>query len=266
MKYYIKQCLLLLALVAFTTSSALAATLSDPRYNAPGNDSDNDGLPDNWETYQAGNLTTMDGGLTSGTPTDTDGDGYSDQLEFSRGWDPRVADTIRAEAQRRIPPMIEALTMPTQLQAGVTYRLSWKVMGYEGSYTTHVAMFDCTGIATKTVCGENYVDASRFFGQSVTPSLVSSAAWSYAGETASYFTYNLDFTVPATKADGVTSWDAAPAGTETVVRFYQKSNKASDAPKPSLSLLIPGGLSDAAGNPHTYYDTTGRRIAVRFVP
>ncbi len=250
MKNIMKYGLLFLALLSFN-ASAMAATLSDPRYNNV--DTDADGLPDKWETYQVGDLTTMDGGLSTANPTDTDGDGYSDLVEFTRDWDPKTPDLLRYEAQRRIPPMIETLTIPETMVAGSTVRLSWKVMGYEGSYTTHIAMFDCR-TAAPTTCGDNYSDATRFYGVTVPHILVENTTWNYVvgttTETASYFTFNHDFVVPNVGAGGV-AWTA---NSPIVIRFYQKSNKARDVGKPSISLLIPGGLSN------TYYDKVGRRI------
>lgn len=73
-------------------------------------DSDADGLADSWETATAGNLTTLTGGtqdedgdgltndqeysaLTNPTVADTDGDGVSDGTEVADGSNPLVTDT-----------------------------------------------------------------------------------------------------------------------------------------------------------------------------
>jgi len=49
-----------------------------------GKDSDNDGLPDNWETQYFGNLTQTGSG-------DFDGDGKTNLAEFRNGTDPTSA-------------------------------------------------------------------------------------------------------------------------------------------------------------------------------
>ncbi len=213
-------------------------------------DSDGDSLPDSWENYQFGNLTT------ASNLTDTDGDGFSDLVEFTRGTDPKRIESTLSQAQRRLPPMIEALTMPEDMLAERTYSLEWKIVGYDTSYITYLVMFDCTGVEPGT-CGENYNSPGRFYSVSVNPGLKENAAWQYNGAVANYFTYSHDFTVPATRAD-TTAWPAS--GSNIVVRFYQKSIKPSDANKNSISLLVPGGLTNI------YYDTTGRRIQKRICP
>jgi len=261
MRYAMKYMLLLLGLWAFSPAvyavpgdadndgvlDGVDPWPNDGRYSV---DSDADGLPDAWEMYQFGNLTTAT------AISDADADGLSDLVEFMRDTDPQVAEAARVEAQRRIPPMIETLTMPEDMYAGSTYTLDWKVMGYDTSYTTYLVMFDCTGAVAGT-CGESYGSAGRFYSISVAPSLIENAAWSYGAEVASYFNYSHDFTVPATRAD-TSAWPAT--GTDIVVRFYQKSNKPADAGKNSISLLIPGGLTNV------YYDTTGRRIQKNICP
>jgi len=240
--------LLLMGMLGVASSAyAVDPWPADTRYNV---DSDADGMPDEWENYQFGNLTT------ASATSDTDGDGFTDVVEFTRGSDPRVAEAVRVQAQRRIPPMIETLSMSEDMYAGSTYTLGWKIMGYDSAYTTYVAMFDCTGIAAGA-CGNNYGDSNRFYSATVPSSGSTTAPWNYGAEVANYFNYTHSFTVPATRAS-TTAWPAA--GTPIVVRFYQKSSNLSDTAKPSISLLVPGGLTK------TYYDNTGRRIQKRICP
>ena len=61
----------------------------DPRYHA---DADRDGLPDEWELANFGNLTS------AGAATDSDGDGVSDLEEMAHGSDPRVAPPLQSDA------------------------------------------------------------------------------------------------------------------------------------------------------------------------
>ena len=57
----------------------------DPRYKV---DTDQDGLPDEWEIEHFGNLTTAN------ATTDTDGDGSTDSDEFKHGSDPKATLTV----------------------------------------------------------------------------------------------------------------------------------------------------------------------------
>jgi len=61
----------------------------DARYHA---DADLDGLPDEWELANFGNLTS------AGAATDSDGDGVSDLEEMAHGSNPRVAPPLQADA------------------------------------------------------------------------------------------------------------------------------------------------------------------------
>ncbi len=215
-------------------------------------DSDSDGLPDEWEMLQYGDLTTAT------AASDSDGDGYSDVDEFDTFMnkvDPLAAEPTRIEAIRRIPPMLDSLNMSEQMEAGQSYTIDWKALGYDEGYHTTIALFDCTGLAAGQ-CGNSY--SQNFFAAVVdTPTLVENAPWTYSGESAKYFHYSTNFTVPATRADS-SSWPVA--GTEIVVRFYQKTNADSDAGKGSISLLIGGNVTPV------YYDSTGRRINKTICP
>lgn len=222
---------------------------ADPRFSA---DSDGDGIPDRWEMFQFQ-------GLSAATATsDADGDGYSDLEEFNAfdsAYDPTAAEPTRNEAIRRIPPMLDTLSMNEQMDAGQSYTIGWKALGYDEGYHTTIALFDCTDKA-EGQCGNSYSD--NFFAQRVdTASQTTDAPWTYSGETAKYFDYSTSFTVPATRADG-SAWSAS--GTKIVVRFYQKTNADSDAGKGSVSLLISGNVTP------DYYDATGRRINKTICP
>jgi hypothetical protein len=161
------------------------------------------------------------------------------------------------EAQRRMPPVLTAVTIPDTLTAGQTYTLTWSLEGYNDSYESYAALFDCTGIGDGT-CGSSYSDATRIAASGdLTPDSVTPGSWQYNGVTTQLFTYTWDFTVPATRADG-SAWAAAP-GTGIVVRFYQKSDIDAARNNTGISLLIPGSLAVS------YYDNTGRRIIKHIV-
>ena len=66
------------------------------------------------------------------------------------------------------------------------------------------------------------------------------------------------FTVPEFREDG-SEWDPV-SGTDIVIRFYIVSDNDENARKPSISLIIPGNLSDE------YYDTSGRKIQKHICP
>ncbi len=214
-------------------------------------DTDTDGIPDDWETFNFGNLT--DANATS----DADNDGYSDLEEYQsymNASDPTTDESIQVEASRRMPPMIASLSIAEQMNATQTYTLEWKAIGYDEGYITHIALFDCTGIAAGN-CGNSYVD--NFFTAEVPAVLVENSPWEYRGERANYFSYTTSFTVPATR-EGETNW--ASGGTPIVVRFYESTLKDEKAGKSATSLLVPGNVTAF------YYDATGRRISKTICP
>ncbi|MBU0674245.1 MAG: FG-GAP repeat protein [Proteobacteria bacterium] len=218
--------------------------------NDPG-DSDHDGLADDWEMLLFGDLITADG------TTDSDGDGYTDLAEFQRATDPLSRESARVEAQRRLPPVLDSLTMAEELEAGGNYTLDWRLVGYDTTYSIYLALFDCTGV-TEGTCGDSYNDSNRFYSAEVAaPQTIETSPWSYQGEVADYFSYQTTFTVPATRANG-SAWPTT--GTPLVVRFYQVSGGERAAGRESISLLLPGNLTN------TYYDSTGRRIQKRICP
>ncbi len=76
-------------IVRVTDSAGLKgyATVTIPVGDEPGDDSDSDGLPDEWEAQYFGSTTVSDG---SG---DADGDGLIDSAEYTAGLNPSNADT-----------------------------------------------------------------------------------------------------------------------------------------------------------------------------
>ena len=220
---------------------------TDSRYYT---DSDSDGLADEWENFNFGDLTSASGA------SDMDNDGFSDLTEFQNGEDPTKGETTRTEAQRRIPPMVETLVIPEQMNADGNYTLDWKVLGYDDSYTVTMAMFDCTGIVDGS-CGDSYGDANRFHSVTLTPHTIESAPWTYSGEVAEYFHYQTSFTVPSLRYT-TDAWSSS--GTPVAIRFYQKNSIDAAAGKNSISLLVPGNITDV------YYDSTGRRIQKTICP
>jgi len=215
-----------------------------------GLDSDYDGLPDEWEMLYLGTL-------SGNSSMDSDGDGIANIDELNAGSDPGAMENRRIEAQRRLPPMVETLTMPETMVANTKYNIGVRVLGYDNGYDLVMAMFDCTGIINGS-CGGNYGDANRFYSVTLSAPSITPAPWSYAGEVASLYSFtDTAFTVPALNTAG-TAWSSA--GTPIVVRFYQVSSLERAAGKASVSLLIPGGVTA------TYYDSTGRRIQKFIVP
>jgi hypothetical protein len=160
------------------------------------------------------------------------------------------------EAQRRMPPVLVALTVPDTMVAGHTYTLTWSLQGYNTSYSSNLVMFDCTDVTSD--CGANYGDSTRFVDSgSLNPVSVTTGDWDIDGISDQQFNYTWNFTVPATRSDG-SGWSTA--GTEIVVRFYNKDDIDQERGRGKVSLLIPGNL---AGE---YYDTAGRRIVKRIAP
>ncbi len=167
-------------------------------------------------------------------------------------------EDIPHEVKRRLQPAMYALNIPDSMNAGSIYDLNWTVMGYHESYRIAMAMFDCTGITDGT-CGDGYDDTNRFYvTQSptfVVPSSSEIGDWTFQGENSHNFLYEHSFTVPATRQGG-SPWNS----TQIVIRFYVLSDYDTEANKPSISLIIPGNLSD------NYYDKSGRKIEKTLCP
>ena len=239
----------ILLLVSFSSSLSADEWPNDDRLNE---DTDADTIADEWEMLLFNSLDTVN------ATSDYDNDGYSDVAEFNNFLaknDPLSAESVLVEAQRRIPAMIETIDIPEEMNASSSVDISWKVLGYDAGYVTTIVFFDCTDKAEGT-CGSSLADNLGY--QTIdTPSLVETAPWTYASETAQYFNYNYTYEVPATRADG-SAWP--DSGADIVVRFYQKNSSDTQAGKSSISLLIPGNVTSR------YYDATGRRVVKTICP
>lgn len=156
------------------------------------------------------------------------------------------------EAQRRLSPVMYDINIPEELNATTSYDLNWTAMGYHSDYKMLLVMFDCTGIAAG-LCGAGYGSSEKFH-ESVflSPSLITPGSWSYNGEVTQNFQYIHPYTIPATRPIDGSPWPAE--GTPIVIRLYVKSSEDITAGKSSLSLIIPGNLTN------NYYDTSGRKI------
>ncbi len=162
------------------------------------------------------------------------------------------ADTVGAEAGRRMPPVLVAANLPDTLLGGSSYGLEWTVVGYHGGITTRAVVFDCTG---QTECGANYTDpklaeSAVLDGMTVEDGSVES--WSYRGVVSTARRYYWWFTP---------EWRPEPYN--VVVRFYYRSFDDQELGYDSLSLLIPGNLSGLGAG---YYDTSGRRLVATVLP
>lgn len=150
------------------------------------------------------------------------------------------------EASRRLPPVIDDININETMTVGTEYTLTWSVIGYDDDYITHIALFDCSSAAEGT-CGASYSSDQRFDqGLNLRPNLTEPAGWSYNGEEAKRYHYSFSFTAQDTQF--------ASGDTPIVIRFYYVGGKDSFAGDGSISLIIPGNLSE------NYYDTAGRKI------
>lgn len=155
------------------------------------------------------------------------------------------------EVKRRLAPVIYDLNISEEMNAGSTYNLNWTTMGYHVGYETMIVIFDCTGKDPGT-CGASYESSEKFYESNILiPAEITSGDWTYNGERTQNFYYTHSYSIPQARED-TTAW--ATEGTPIVIRFYVKSTEDEDAGKPSLSLIIPGNLSN------DYYDTSGRKI------
>ena len=145
------------------------------------------------------------------------------------------------EARRRLPPVLFTLSVPEEMTEGVTYTLSWSLLGYGESYLSNLVFFNCDGI-TDGSCGGSY---GNHFDESgdLAPESSEPGEWTYSGVRSTKFNYTHSFTAPLVSQD-----------TSIVIRLYSKHQADDQAGKESLSLLIPGNLS------LHYYDSEGRRL------
>jgi len=158
-------------------------------------------------------------------------------------------ESKREEAERRLSPVIDDINISEEMNTTRDYPLSWSIVGYGDNYTAYVAFFNCDGIVEGTTCGENYGDTERFHqGLNLTPDGSEPAGWTYQGEEAKRYYYSFDFNL----TDHAGSFNSG--NTPIVIRFYYKESKDSAAGQGSISLIIPGNLSEI------YYDTSGRKI------
>lgn len=152
-------------------------------------------------------------------------------------------ESIGEEAARRLPPVLYEINIPEEMNASTTYDISWSIVGYHQSYIAYVAFFDCS-LAPEGECGVSYSQDARFDqALGLTPESTELADWSYQNVSALKSTYTYSFT-----PNGFTK------ETPIVIRFYYKSLIDDTAGERSISLIIPGNLSN------DYYDTSGRKI------
>ena len=155
-------------------------------------------------------------------------------------------ETIEEEAERRLPPVIDDLNISEVMDTGTDYNLTWSIVGYGDDYTAYVAFFDCNNTDDGS-CGESYGSEQRFDqGLNLTPYLTENAGWTYQGEEAKRYHYNYHFTPQA--------GEFGSGDTPIVIRFYYVDSKDLAVGQGSISLMIPGNLSE------NYYDTSGRKI------
>jgi len=166
-------------------------------------------------------------------------------------------ESKKLKAKIHLPPTMESLSIPEEMNATTTYQLSFSAMGYHSGYKIMAVMFDCTGISSPN-CGASYSASEKFYEtELLSASSTTTGDWTYGGVSSTNFHYAFDFTPPATRADG-SAWSSS--GTPIVIRFYNISSEDSQRASTSISLVIPGGLSD------NYYDTSGRKIQKLIYP
>ncbi len=156
------------------------------------------------------------------------------------------------ESERRLPPVLNSFTIEdsggqtvNSMQSSTSYTIKWSILGYHEDYSSIVAMFNCTGIADETSCGNSFGDSNRFEDSGIIAKDVpaTNGIWFHGDVQSKIFTFSYTFTTPVV---GVS--------TPIVIRFYRKNSKDQQVGNGSLSLIIPGNHADA------YYDTTGRRV------
>ena len=150
------------------------------------------------------------------------------------------------QAERRLPPVAFSLSVPEIMSSTGTHTLEWSMLGYHEGYDSVVAIFDCDGVAPGQ-CGLNFGDNIANSGLIVADNTTPQPAWTFNGISATehHFSYDFQPNLHYTKSAGTYP---------IVVRFYRKNKMDLMSMESSLSLMIPGNLSD------NYYDNEGRRI------
>jgi hypothetical protein len=160
-------------------------------------------------------------------------------------------EDTRHNVIKRLAPVVYDVNISEQLDANSSYTLQWSLIGYSKNYQTDIVMFDCTGIDAGE-CGASYTSSEKFLESPLlSPMAVESVDWTYHDQNATRFNYSYTATMPETRANG-DAWDSN--GTDIVLRFYVISEEDQANHESTLSLIIPGNLSDK------YYDTSGRKI------
>ena len=155
-------------------------------------------------------------------------------------------ESQESEASRRLPPVINDLNISESMNVGEDYNLTFSIVGYDNSYKTYMAFFNCEN-TQEGECGDSYNSSERFDqALELQPYLVEQSTWSYNGEVANEFHYSYVFTP--------SSDDFNDGNTSIVIRFYYKTDNDEVEGDASISLIIPGNLSEK------YYDTSGRKI------
>jgi hypothetical protein len=153
------------------------------------------------------------------------------------------------QAQRRLPPVLYSLNIPENMVKTSNYNLEWSILGYHDSYESVIALFDCTGKALGT-CGANFSENFATSGLINATNTTPQPTWTYQGIAAVEHHYTFTFNA---NTEGFPQ--SAPGNHPIVVRFYSKNNMDAMSGEASLSLLIPGSLTNV------YYDNEGRRIS-----
>ena len=152
-----------------------------------------------------------------------------------------------SQAKRRLPLIVNSMSLPSTMQGGVSYAISWSALGYDDDYETKLVAFDCTGL-TKPACGVNWGDRIWDSGDLNYLTKVEDPIWTYYANNANSFSYSTDFVAPTDM----------PGTNDIVFRLYQRSLDDALSSKPSISLVIPGGAGLVKAQ---YYDLEGRRVS-----
>ncbi len=162
----------------------------------------------------------------------------------------RNGESDLEQGERRLPPVVSALTLPDTLEVDGSYPLSWRLIGYGEKYRTRLVVFDCT--VDTTDCGASYGNHALDSGL-LEPTALTASDWSYGDARATQMQYDYTFSPAAA--------DFPNAPNDLVLRLYYTSEADYLADKGSLSLVIPGGLVD--GSSVTHADSAGRRLRTR---
>lgn len=138
-------------------------------------------------------------------------------------------ESDREWAQRRIPPVLTALSVPQSVTVDESYALRWSVRGYSEKLRSRVALIDCSNAISGCEAG-----GETLASELLEPESYAAADWGREGAQAHTLGYRYEFTLDRTR------FPDAPG--DLLLQFSQIDESDYLAGRESLPLHLGGGL------------------------